>query len=357
MANVPYAGSFIADEGARYTLDEARGAMRPWYKDHSPLQLEGAEAVPGLAAARKHNELHPNLWQKTNIGPSFASFGSERLMLLENDFGVKGKRFGGRRVLSQRHRGDSRPAFIEKSVTSTNTPSAFTITDPFAEWAAKTPPAATAETPPSEPPAAPEPRIEPAAEPTPPPPATPSEAQPDQVDTGVQPAAEVTREKEGGETKPASQVQADEVDAPVRPEDSEKAAEALAAAKEEAERQALQEAKNMETAKEGQKEKPEEPPSQAEASKTDVSRTGRRKAAMAGGKTLEKALAEKVEKMKLTEQETKDFVDTKGTYQMLPSLFTIYRELGSGIWESTLENMLRKHTLYSERFGFLCRGR
>lgn len=336
-------GASAADDGPGHLTadtDNAGGTFRKWDRSQSLLQIEEDGAVSGLAVHRNNRDLSGYRWQALNPSSAHAFIGPEHPMLLGDDSITGGQNARRKRLLHRVSSHEPRPDFLQHSVTTTNTPSAFTITDPFDAWTAPSPRAPTTPTTPSELPTAkavaPEPALEPAPElapAKPPPPQPAGKAQGDEVDSGAQPGA----------------AGADQVDSPARA--SAEAAAAFAAAKEATERQAQQEAKNVhavaterqpreepknvqaeaterqaqeepKNVQAGEKEegtKREEPAAPADGdAASEQARAGRRKAVALGAKSLEKALAAKVEKLKLTDQETKDFVDTKGKQRVMP---------------------------------------
>ncbi|KAL8435118.1 hypothetical protein Efla_006339 [Eimeria flavescens] len=247
--------------------------------------------------------------------PSFVSLSAEAEALSEADVPARRRRLlpgaGSSLLYSIGQQQALSPSWIQRSVTSTNTPSAFTLSDPFAAWTAKPPPS-----PPPPPPPAEAPEAE-AAQPV--------SQQPEgeaALPAATTPPTESASDKAGGEADDQSKQKPSEPPASTSDESTQSAA--AAAAKEsdaaaaeaqvaaQAEQAALEAAKPTEAAAKTEKEEQEQhPPSAESPSSTEASRAQRRSAAAHGGKTLEKALAVKLENVKLTEQETKEFVDTK----------------------------------------------
>ncbi|KAL8269874.1 hypothetical protein Esti_006206 [Eimeria stiedai] len=228
-------------------------------------------------------------------------------------------------------------SLVEKSVTSTRTPSAFTVSDPFAAWTVHA--VASPKSLPVEQPTAPAstntdqggegtPEAQAAA-------AGPAEAPQEEIkqhtETKREPqAAEAAATEQQSDAAAAGTPQqadaAAAAGATAAPESAAAGAaeqrsgaassdEQLAAAKAAAEKAALEAAAKGETEKleDSQRQEALSPtsPQPSSSSFSDAARAQRRSAATHGGGTLEKALAQKVENVKLTEQETKDFVDTK----------------------------------------------
>ncbi|XP_026191230.1 uncharacterized protein LOC34618403 [Cyclospora cayetanensis] len=204
------------------------------------------------------------------------------------------------------------PAFVDKSVTSTNTPSAFVISNPFEEWMSPSPPEEKVLLP--KPPAGPsdelsreaardteEPTAEKARESAPPAtPVTPTQEAQETTDGSASPD-QPKEEGKGG----------DEVDA-LHSKAGNTTAEVLADAKKDTERHAQEQADELQQQQQTQS---QDEQAQATHSATHLSSesptAGRETDKTSVLKTFEKALASKVVKLKLTEQETKDFVDTK----------------------------------------------
>ncbi|KAL8445665.1 hypothetical protein Emag_005044 [Eimeria magna] len=303
--------------------------------------LERGEAAPLVPSLSPHQ-------QKTGFGPSVSFMSAGTAKRHDHDFHRRGRWPAAAAHVpdeEEEQEGDESggdpSSLIQKSVTSTKTPSAFTVSDPFAAWTVQ--PVALPKSLPVEQPAAP---VSTDADQG----GGASTSQATAAESAEAPQEEVSRpaeaksEAQGGEAAapqqsdaaPAEPAQQSDAGAAAAGEAAarEAAAEAagagaseqgtkaassneqLEAAKAAAEKAALEAAAAKEEAeKQGETQRQEAPPpptpQPSTSSSPEESRAQRRSAAAHGGSTLEKALAQKVEKAKLTEQETKDFVDTK----------------------------------------------